>query len=55
MKDYLGEWVALTADKKRVAGHSKNLKRAIEQANRNGVSVPHVIKSPAESFTVFIY
>ena len=55
LKRYSGQWVALSHDKKRIVGHSKILNNALKQANQNGISFPHIVKSPAESITVVIY
>ncbi len=42
-----GEWVALSADRKKMVGHGKTMKEATEQARQVGELEPLLIKMPA--------
>ncbi|MCA9409132.1 MAG: hypothetical protein KC733_10615 [Candidatus Omnitrophica bacterium] len=52
---YPGKWVVLDFEETKVFGVSKNLKTAIKQAEKNGVVIPSVIKSPENDLNGFTY
>ena len=54
IEPFSGKWVTLTPDKKTVLGVSRNMKRALSEANEKGELHPFLIKSPdAYSAAVF--
>ena len=46
LKPYMGEWVALSQDEKRVLGHGKSIEEALTEAKEKGENHPFVIKVP---------
>lgn len=48
LRPYSDEWVALSKDETKVVGSGKNLKQALEQAEKNGEEKPIITKVPKE-------
>lgn len=48
LKGYKNEWVALSADRKRVVASSKSLKNVLDKAKNVGEFNPLVLKAPKD-------
>lgn len=53
LSKYSNEWVVLSNDEKRVIGHGKDIKTAIERANKMGEKDPIVTRVP-KSYGTYI-
>ena len=55
IKPFPGQWVALSADDRRVVSVAKSVQAVLNKARRKGESCPHLIKSQDSSTAAFIF
>ena len=55
IKTYSGQWVTLSKDKSRVLGASRNMEKALREAQNQGENSPLLIKVPDASTAAFLY
>ncbi|MBI4227696.1 MAG: hypothetical protein HY600_05460 [Candidatus Omnitrophica bacterium] len=54
LRPYVGEWVALSADGQRVAGHGPSPEIAVRRAKRKGERDPILIGAPEKGWGGYI-
>ena len=54
IEPFAGQWVALTSDKRIVLGVSRNMRSAVDQAQKKGAPQPFLIKSP-DAYTAAVF
>ena len=53
LKGHTSGWVALSPDYKKVVGHGKTLKKALEEAFKKGIDAPILMRA-AKSYGGFV-